>query len=71
MHDIRLIVFCYFPIYRNGRLQTWVWGQRQEVYSYDSRGLLTETRSPDASAGSRTISYGPYNLVNQNLCNLS
>jgi len=49
----------------NGRLQTWVWGQRQEVYSYDSRGLLTETRSPDASAGSRTISYGPYNLVSR------
>ena len=48
---------------RNGRLQTWTWGQRQEMYTYDSRGLLTEMRSPDGSAGSRTISYGPYNLV--------
>ena len=48
---------------RNGRLSTWVWGQRQEVYSYDTRGLLAEVRSRDGSSGSRTTTYGPYDLV--------
>lgn len=50
---------------RNGRLQSWVWGQRQEVYSYDTRGLLAETRSRSDSgnSGSRTIIYGPNDVV--------
>ncbi|XP_057365537.1 teneurin-a-like [Daphnia carinata] len=45
----------------NGRLQSWMWGQRQEIYSYDTRGLLAETRSRSDSgnSGSRTIIYGP------------
>lgn len=51
--------------YRNGRLQGWIWGQRQESYSYDTRGLLAETRtrSEGSSSGSRTITYGPHDLV--------
>lgn len=50
---------------RNGRLQSWIWGQRQEVYSYDTRGLLAETRSRSeaANSGSRTITYGPHDVV--------